>query len=89
MKQVIAFTIILVSLSGCGKQLPEFPEVWRCTYSWRFQKFRCKNSKTNATENRRLDDSRMEGAEGTPHDDALEIQGWIDDVIAIARQRCN
>lgn len=84
----IACTITFLSLSGCGKQVPDFPEVDRCTYSWRFQKWRCKNSRTGKVENRALNDPRMENAEGTTQADALEIQTWIDNVIEIAKARC-
>jgi hypothetical protein len=68
--------------------VPEFPEVDRCTFSWRFQKWRCKNSRTDKVENRALSDARMENAEGTTQADALEIQTWIDTVITIAKKRC-
>lgn len=92
MRRVIACMIILSAASGCGNDFPSFfpkpPEVWKCTYSWRFQKFRCKNSVTSAVENRRLDDSRMEAAEALPQDDYLEGEDWLDEVAKTARQRC-
>ncbi len=89
-KHLTSFTIIFLALNltACGKQVPNPPEVERCTYSWKFQKWRCKNSKTGVTENRALNDPRMEFAEGTTQDDALEIQTWIDSIIVVAKKRC-
>jgi len=81
----ISLTSVLV---GCGKDVPEFPEVAQCAYSIKFDKWRCKNTKTGEAFNLRRDDPKMEGAQALSASDYVKSERWIDVVIAIARKRC-
>ncbi len=90
-KLLIVCTLINLSLGGCAlpSWVPEAPEVNRCTYSLRFQKWRCKDSKTGAVEDRRLDDPRMENAEAISKKDSLKMSKWLDDVLKLANSHCH
>lgn len=94
MKQVIAFTIIVLGNFGCAhgnlpSWAPEPPAVWKCSYTHQFNKFRCTNTKTNARINLKLDDPRMEGAQCMSLGDYNAGEDWVDKVFNAAQRNCN
>lgn len=87
---IICTTALISSCASAG--LPYFfpapPAIDQCTYSIRYQKWRCK-TKSGRHEDRRLDDPRMENAEATTQQGYLESKRWLDDVADVARNRCH
>ena len=77
-----------LSFIGCGTQVPNFPEVWQCGYSVKFNKFRCVNTKTKEAMNLSRDDSRMEAAQCMSVNDYKASEHWVSVVKSIAEQRC-
>lgn len=80
--------ISFFAVTGCGKQLPEFPEIGKCTFSWKYRKFRCTNTKTHESKNIPLDDPTMEGAQAVNLKDYEKSEAWVDDVERIAQEHC-
>jgi hypothetical protein len=80
--------ISLFSLVSCLGAVPEFPEIWQCGYSSKFNKFRCVNSKTGEAKNLKRDDPSMEGSQCLSVNDYRLSERWVDTVIKIAESRC-
>jgi hypothetical protein len=80
--------IVSLSLVSCGEQIPDFPEVWQCGYSIKFNKFRCRNTKTKESINLRLDDPKMEGAQCLALEDYKQSESWVATIKELARKRC-
>lgn len=91
MMRAIVFMTIVTSLLGCGNPLPVWappvPEIHKCTYSWKFKKFRCTNNKTKVREDRALDGAEMEGAQCLSLPDFNKGERWVDDFAKEARRR--
>lgn len=84
----IALLLISLSLISCGTIVPEFPAVWQCGYSVKFNKFRCVNTKTKQAMNVKRDDPSMEGAQCLSADDYRKSEAWVESVKEIAETRC-
>jgi len=85
----ISFTAILTS--GCGhlpSWAPQPPVVNRCSYTFKFKKFRCTNSATNVVTEYALNDPTMEGAQALSLPDYNAGQKWLDDFLAKSREHC-
>ena len=86
-RKILLFVTAL-NIMGCGKQLPEFPEVWQCAHSEKFNKFRCVNTRTKKAINVRRDDPIMEGAQCLSVEDYKSSEAWVAAVKEIAESQC-
>lgn len=88
---MISFTVVIsfFGVTGCGKQLPEFPQINQCSYSWKYKKFRCTDTKTHVSKNVALDDPSMEGAQAMSLRDFDKSEAWVNRVADMAKERCN
>ncbi len=84
----LALLLISLSLISCGVIVPEFPEVWQCGYSAKYNKFGCVNTTTQKFMNLRRDDPSMEGAQCLSIDDYRKSAAWVESVKKIAETRC-
>lgn len=96
MKLKIVLLTASLSLSGCAgwwtNRVPEFPEVLQCGYSAKWQKFRCKNTRTKEVFDLPLNHPMMEGAQALPIADKYRSysssEAWVAAVKSIAEERC-
>lgn len=91
MRAIICISIA-ISLTACGHLptwVPKPPVIDRCTYSIKFKKWRCTNSATNVSEDRALNDPRMENAQAVSLDDYNKGQAWWDSFRNEIRNRCD
>lgn len=89
--RAILYITIAISLAACAhlpSWAPQEPTVEKCSYSWKFQKFRCTNSETKKAFNRSLDNPKMEGAQALSIDDYNKGQAWLDELLSRARTYC-
>ena len=84
----IALLAISLVISGCGTSVPDFPEIYQCAYSIKFNKFRCVNTKTKEAINLKRDDASMEGAQCLSRSDYKKSESWVNMVIKLAKARC-
>jgi len=77
-----------LSLCGCGKELPEFPEVYQCQVNGSPRAFYCVNVKTKERVKLAIDDPSMKGAQCLSADDYKASERWVADVKQIAQEHC-
>lgn len=86
-KNLFAISLSLF-LSGCGGQLPRFPEIYQCAFSATQNAFFCVNTKTEARVKIPASDARMRGAQCMSLADYRKSEQWVGEVKKLAETRC-
>lgn len=80
--------LLVTCLSACNV-VPSPPEIDQCGYSFKFQKFRCCDTKSGNCINVKLDDSLMEGAQCVSAEDFKKSSDYVDTLKQLAETHCH
>jgi hypothetical protein len=89
MRRSVLLALSLSSFFGCAS-VPEFPEITQHSVHADVSPpgFYGVNNKTNARTFKQFDDPSMKGAQCLSADDYRASEAWVEQVIELAKQRC-